>query len=135
MKILSLPAAFAAVLALAACTSTEPVRSAAENGLRRELEAVGEVVSFKAVKSEERDLPGGKALVMTFESEVKWLTLEEALTRTSGSAGAQAYLDKLDYVSARLGGATKAGDRQVMTGALLLAKSDLGWQYKGLVAE
>ena len=135
MKKLSLAAAFAAVLALAGCTSTEPVKSAAENGLRRELAAVGEVVSFKEVKSEEKELPGGRALVLTFESEVKWLTLEEALAKTGGPAGAQAYLDKLEYVSTRLDGGTKPGDRQVMTGALLLAKSDIGWQYKGLVTE
>ena len=135
MKTILLPAAFAAVLALGACSSTEPVKSAAENGLRQELEAVGEVLSFRAVKSEERELPGGKALVLTFESEVKWLTLEEALAKTGGPAGAQAYLDKLDYVSTRLNGAAKAGNQQVMTGALLLAKSDIGWQYKGLVSE
>ncbi len=135
MKTILLPAALAAVLALGACSSTEPVKSAAENGLRRELEAVGEVVSFKEIRSEERELPGGKALVLTFESEVKWLTLEEALAKAGSSAGAQAYLDKLDYVSNRLSGAAKAGNRQLMTGALLLAKSDIGWQYKGLVSE
>ncbi len=135
MKTLMLPAAFAAVLALYGCTSTEPVKSAAENGLRRELEAVGEVVSFREVRSEEKELPGGKALVLTFESEVKWLTLEEALSKTGSPEGAQAYLDKLEYVSTRLGGGTKPGDRQIMTGALLLAKSDTGWQYKGLVTE
>lgn len=135
MKTLMLPAAFAAVLSLAACTSTEPVKSAAENGLRRELETVGEVVSFKEVRSEEKELPDGRALVLTFESEVKWLTLEEALAKTGGPEGAQAYLDKLEYVSTHLGGGTKPGDRQVMTGALLLAKSDIGWQYRGLVAE
>ena len=135
MKKMLLPAAFAAVLAVAACKSTEPVKSAAENGLRHELETVGEVVSFKEVKSEERNLPGGKALVLTFESEVKWLTLEEAMAKASGTTDAQAYLDKLDYVSTHLGGGTKAGDKQVMTGALLMAKTDIGWMYKGLVAE
>ena len=135
MKTLLLPAAFTAVLALGGCTSTEPIKSAAENGFRRELEAVGEVVSFKEVKSEERELPGGKALVLRFESEVKWLTLEEAMTKAGSQAGAQAYLDKLEYVSTHLTGGAKPGDQQVMTGALLLAKSDVGWQYKGLVAE
>lgn len=135
MKISLLPAAIAALLAFAACKSTEPVRSAAESGLRRELEAVGEVVSFKEVKSEERDLPGGKALVMTFESEVKWLTLEQALTRAGGPDSAQAYLDKLEYVSTHLGNGARTGDSQVITGTLLVAKSDIGWQYKGLVSE
>jgi hypothetical protein len=135
MKIILLPAAFAALLSFAACTSTEPVKSAAENGLRRELETVGNVVSFREVKTEERALPDGKALVLKFESEVKWLTLEEALAKTSGANGAQAYLDKLEYVSAHLGGGAKTGNSQVMTGTLLLAKTDLGWQYKGLVEE
>lgn len=135
MKISLLPAALAALLPLAACTSTEPVKSAAEYGLRHELETVGEVVTFKELKTEERELPGGRALVLKFESEVKWLTLEEALSKAGGPVGAQAYLDKLEYVSNRLGGGTKTGNSQVMTGALLVAKTDIGWMYKGLVSE
>lgn len=129
-----LAAAFAAPLfCLTACQGSKPAASAAEHGLREDLKAVCEVINFKEVATEEREAPGGKAALLRFEGEVKWLTLEEAVSSRGAARDAQEYLSKLEYASSRIGGC-KAGSSGPVKGAILLAKTDLGWVYKGLAA-
>lgn len=130
MKRSYLAALAAAQLALAGC-ACEQVSSAAEHGLRQDLKSVCEVVAFRQISSEELDAPGGKAAVVRFEGEVKWLTLEEALSSKGAAKDAQDYLQKLAYASSRFGSA-KAGASARVSGAILLARSDVGWLYKGL---
>lgn len=71
---------------------------------------------------------------MHFESDIKWLTLEEALSRAGAATDAQEYLVKLEYASSTLG-KPKAGGQAPVKGSILLAKTDTGWIYKGLSAE
>ncbi|OGR42280.1 MAG: hypothetical protein A2X35_00825 [Elusimicrobia bacterium GWA2_61_42] len=132
MKTMFLPAAFAALLCLGGCQFTGPASSAAENGLKKDLECVGELLAFKEVRTTEQDLPEGRGVLLYFESEVKWLTLEEAAALKGGPRDTQAYLAKLEYISSRLGSGPKAGRRELIKGALLLLKTDVGWIYKGL---
>lgn len=130
---ISLAAALAAPLLFAGC-ARESVSSAAENGLKQDLKAVCEVINFREVATEEKETGGGKAAVVHFEGEVKWLTLEEALSSRGAAHDAQEYLAKLGYASAGLGGA-RAGSSTPVKGAILLAKTDIGWLYKGLSLE
>ena len=134
MKI-SLSAAAAAFLCLAGCNSYEPVTSAAENGFRRAMKAVGEVLDFREIDTEKKEAPGGLAAVVRFESEIKWLTLEEALSRGGAARDTQEYLLKMEYASSRLGKSPRAGGSASIKGAILMAKTDTGWIYKGLSAE
>jgi len=134
MKILLLTAA-AALLCLAGCKTSEPVTSAAENGLREEIKPVGEVLAFREVRTEESEAPGGKSAVVHFEGEVKWYTLEEALSSQGSAHDAQEYLVKLESVSSKLAAAPKAGSSGPVKGAILLAKTDVGWRYTGLAAD
>ncbi|HCC48750.1 MAG TPA: hypothetical protein DEQ38_11635 [Elusimicrobia bacterium] len=131
MKKLFLTAA-AAVVCAACAKAPWPVASAAENGLRQDLKAVGEVVNFRELKTEELAARDGKAVVLHFESEVKWLTLEESLARPGGPGDTQEYIGKAQYVRQKLGSAPKAGRSETIKGAVLLAKTDLGWIYNGL---
>jgi len=133
MNKLMVTAALAAPLFLAGCGS-EPMSSAAENGLRQDLKAVCEVVSFRQTAAEENEAGGEKAALLRFESEVKWLTLEEAVSSKGAAKDAQEYLAKLEYASAKFGGA-RAGSSALVKGAILLAKTDIGWRYKGLASE
>jgi hypothetical protein len=130
MKRIMLAAAMAAPLAFAGCGGA-PVSSAAEHGLRQDLKAVCELTEFRETATEEMDAAGGRSAVVRFEGEVKWLTLEEALSSRGAAKDAQEYLSKLAYASARFGGA-KAGATSRVRGAVLLAKTDIGWLYKGL---
>ncbi|OGR62100.1 MAG: hypothetical protein A2X31_02920 [Elusimicrobia bacterium GWB2_63_22] len=134
MKKLLFAAAFAAPLCFTACKSSELVASAAENGLRKDLKPVCEVINFKEVATEEKTADGGKAALVRFEGEVKWLTLEEAVSSRGAARDAQEYLLKLEYASSKLGGVS-AGSSVRVKGAILLAKTDLGWLYKGLSLE
>lgn len=127
----SLAAALAVPLLLAGCGGSETISSAAQNGLRQDIKAVCEVTDFREVATEIKQEEGRKAAVLHFEGEVQWLTLEEALSSRGGARDAQEYLAKLQYVSARLGG-VKAGRTTPVKGTIFLAKSDLGWLYKGL---
>jgi len=122
----------AALLCLCACKCPESASVAAENGLKKDLTAVAEVVAFRQLEAAERDLPEGDALLLSFESEVKWLTLEEAVRLEGGPQETQAYLSKLEYISSKLGTKPKAGRTETVRGALLLLKTDVGWLYKGL---
>jgi len=125
----------AAVLCLAGCNTYKPVSSAAENGLRRDLKAVGEVLSFREIDTEKKDAPDGTSAIVRFESDVKWLTLEEALASGGAAKDPQEYLGKLEYVSTKFGEGPKAGSSGLIKGAILLAKTDTGWIYKGLSAD
>ena len=69
--------------------------------------------------------------MVQFEGEVKWLTLEEAMSSKGSAKDAQEYLQKLAYASSRFGGA-RAGDTSSVRGVILLAKTDIGWLYQGL---
>lgn len=133
--IISQAACAAALLCLCACKCPEPASIAAENGLKKDLGAVAEVLAFRQLEAAERALPEGKGLLLSFESEVKWLTLEEASRLDGGPHDTQAYLAKLEYVSSRLGTGPKAGRAEKISGALLLVKSDVGWIYKGLTRQ
>jgi hypothetical protein len=135
MKKTLLAAAAAAAVCLGGCNMTAPVKSAAENGLKKDLESVGELLAFKEIKAVEQDLPEGRGLLLHFESEVKWLTLEEAARKAGGPRDTQAYLTKLEYLSSRLGRGPRAGRQELVKGALMLAKTDIGWVYKGLASE
>lgn len=134
MNILLMTAA-AAFFCLAGCKDQKLVSSAAEYGLRKDLKAVGEVMNFRELSTEEKEAPGGLAAVVRFESEIKWLTLEEALSRGGAARDTQDYLVKLEYASSRLGEKPKAGGSASIKGAILMAKTDTGWIYKGLSAE
>lgn len=126
----SLAAALAAASLLAGC-SDETISSAAQSGLRRDIGAVCEVTVFREIATEIKQEDGGKAAVLHFEGEVQWLTLEDALSGKGTARDAQEYLAKLQYASSRLG-SVKAGRVTPVKGTILLAKSDLGWLYKGL---
>lgn len=134
MNILLMTAA-AAFFCLAGCKDQKLVSSAAEYGLRKDLKAVGEVLNFRELSTEEKEAPGGLAAVVRFEGELKWLTLEEALSSNGAARDTREYLGKVEYVSARLGTAPKAGGKVPVKGAILMAKTDTGWIYKGLAAE
>ena len=125
-----LAAALAAPLLFAGC-GNEAISSAAQSGLRQDIQAVCEVKGFREIAVEVKQAENGKAAVVHFEGEVEWLTLEEALSGKGEARDAQEYLAKLQYASARLGG-VKAGRVTPVKGTILLAKSDLGWLYKGL---
>lgn len=125
-------AAVIAVLYLAGCNSYKPLSSAAENGLRRDIKAVGEILNYRELAAEEREEAGGRTAVVRFESDVKWLTLEEALSRGGAARDTQEYLGKMTYVTSRLGESAKAGRSASVKGAVLLKKTDTGWIYKGL---
>lgn len=127
--------AAAAFIFLAGCSSYEPVTSAAESGLKRDLKAVGEVLEFREIDTEKKEAAGGQAAVVRFEGEIKWLTLEEALSSGGAARDTQEYLLKMEYASSRLGKKPKAGSSVSVKGAILLAKTDTGWIYKGLSAE
>ncbi len=132
MRIALIAAAAAAFACLGACDSKAPAASAAENGLRKDLAPVAEVLQFRETGSYDRQLPDGKGMVLNFESEVKWLTLEESVVRQGGRADTQAYLSKAEYIASSLGSGPKAGKRELIKGALLLTKTDIGWLYQGL---
>lgn len=132
MKILSAVAVF---LCLAGCNSYKPVISAAENGFRQDMKAAVEVINFRELATEKKEAAGGQAALVRFESELKWLTLEEALSRAGAARDTQEYLMKLEYASSRLGEKPKAGGSASVKGAILMAKTDTGWIYKGLAAE
>lgn len=134
MNILLMTAA-AAFFCIAGCKDQKLVTNAAEYGLRKDLKAVGEVLNFREISTEEKEAPGGLAAVVRFEGELKWLTLEEALSRGGGARDTQEYLIKLEYASSKLGEKPKAGDKVPVKGAILMAKTDTGWIYKGLAAE
>jgi len=134
MKI-SLSAAAAAFLCLAGCNSYKPVTSAAENGFRRDIKAVGEVLDFREIDTEKKEAAGGPEAVVRFESEIKWLTLEEALSSGGAARDTQEYLLKMEYASSRLGKKPKAGSSALIKGAILMAKTDTGWIYEGLSAD
>ncbi len=134
MKIILLSAA-AAFLCFSGCKTSEHAVSAAESGLRKELKAVGIVLSFRELSTEEKEAPGGTAAVVRFESDVKWFTLEEALSSQGAAGDAQEYLVKLEEMSSKLGAGPKTGHSGSIKGAILLAKTDTGWIYKGLSAE
>lgn len=131
MKILRLQAALAAMCCLAACGRADHAVSAAEHGLRQDLKAVGEVVNFREVKTEElaRD---DKAVLLHFESEIKWLTLEEAIARAGGPGDTQEYIGKAQYLLNKTGAGPKAGRSEVIRGTALMTRTDIGWVYKGL---
>lgn len=130
MKNVMMAAALAVLPALAGCEKA-PVASAAEHGLRQDLKPVCEVVAFRETSAEEIEGPGGKSAVVRFESEVRWLTLEEALSSKGAAKDAQDYLQKLAYASSRFGSA-KAGVNARVSGAILLVRTEVGWLYKGL---
>ncbi len=130
MKTALIAAALAAFACLGACDTKAPAASAAENGLRKDLEPVAEVLRFTETGSYDRQLPGGRGLVVKFESEVKWLTLEESARARGGDM--QAYVGKAAYLASRLGSGPKAGRRELIKGAMLLTKTDVGWVYDGL---
>lgn len=130
MKSIVIAAALAAMVSLAGCGGA-PVSSAAEHGLRQDLKPVCEVVAFRETSAEEIEGPGGKSAVVRFESEVRWLTLEEALSSRGAAKDAQDYLQKLAYASSRFGSA-KAGATARISGAILLVRTEVGWLYKGL---
>lgn len=134
MKISSFYAA-AAFLCLAGCNTYKPVTSAAENGFRKDMKAVGEVLVFREIDTEKKEAAGGQAAVVRFESEIKWLTLEEALSSGGAARDTQEYLSKMEYASSRLGEKPKAGSSASIKGSILMAKTDIGWIYKGLGAE
>jgi hypothetical protein len=125
----------AAALCLAGCNTYQPVSSAAEHGLRKDLKAVCEVTNFREINTEKTEAAGGPAAVVHFESDVRWLTLEEALSKGGAAGSAQDYLAKLEYAAAKLGGVPKAGRSAAIKGAILLSKTDTGWIYKGLASE
>lgn len=127
--------AAAAFFCLAGCQDQKLVSSAAEYGLRKDLKAVGEVLNYREISAEEKESPGGPAALVRFESEIKWLTLEEALSSSGGAHDTQEYLVKLEYASSRFGEKPKAGGSSSIKGAILMAKTDTGWIYKGLAAE
>jgi len=133
--ILTQAACAASALCLCACNCPESASVAAESGFRKDLAAVAQVLEFRQLEAAERALPEGKGLLLNFESEVKWLTLEEAVRLDGGPQETQVYLAKLEYVSARLGTGPKAGRAEKIKGTLLLVKSDVGWIYKGLTRE
>lgn len=135
LRVISQAACAAAVLCLCACKCPESASIAAENGLRKDLASVAEVLAFRQLEAAEHSLPEGKGLLLNFESEVKWLTLEEAVRLDGGPQETQAYLAKLDYITAKLGTGPKAGRAERIKGALLLVKSDVGWIYKGLARQ
>lgn len=58
MKIFLL-AAVTAFFCLAGCNDYKPVSSAAENGLRKDLKAVGEVLNFREISTDRKEAPGG----------------------------------------------------------------------------
>lgn len=130
MKKLFFAALAAAPLCLQGCADGQ-VSSAAEHGLRQDLRPVCEVVAFRETSAEELDGPGGRSAVVRFESEVRWLTLEEALSSKGAAKNAQDYLQKLAYASSRLGSA-RAGASARVSGAALLVRTEVGWLYKGL---
>jgi len=132
---LSFSAAAAVFLCLVGCNSYKPVTSAAENGFRQDMKAVVEVLNFKEIATEKKEAAEGPAAVVRFESEIKWLTLEEALSRGGAARDTQESLVKLEYASSRLGEKPKAGGSASIKGAILMAKTDTGWIYKGLAAE
>lgn len=132
LRTVSQAAAAAAVLCLCACKCPESASIAAETGLKKDLAAVAEVRAFRQLEAAERALPEGKGLLLNFESEVKWLTLEEAARLDGGPQETQVYLSKLEYISSKLGTKPKAGRTETVKGALLLLKTDVGWLYKGL---
>jgi len=77
--------------------------------------------------------PDGKTILLYFESKVRWLTLEEAVNNKDNPQDPQTYVDTIDYARANLlTGAPKLGTLQVIQGAAMLVKTDLGWEYKGL---
>lgn len=132
MKTLLFQAAAAAMLCLAACSPAGHAVSAAEHGLRQDLMAVGEVVNFRETGTEKLQAAEGEAVLLRFESEVKWLTLDEAIARSGGPGDTQEYFGKAQYVSEKLGAGPKAGRVEVIKGAALMARTDTGWIYKGL---
>lgn len=132
LRVISKAACAAAVLCLCACKCPESASIAAENGLRKDLASVAEVLAFRQLEAAEHSLPEGKGLLLNFESEVKWLTLEEALRLEGGPRETQTYLSKLEYISSKLGTKPKAGRTETVKGGLLLLKTDIGWLYKGL---
>ncbi len=134
-RTVSQAAVAAAVLCLCACKCPESASVAAENGLKKDLSAVAEVLAFRQLEAAEHSLPEGKGLRLNFESEVKWLTLEEAVRQDGGPQETQAYLAKLEYITSKLGTGPKAGQAERIKGALLLVKSDVGWIYKGLTRQ
>ncbi|MBI4351736.1 MAG: hypothetical protein HY550_09870 [Elusimicrobia bacterium] len=134
MKI-TLLSAFTAAFCLAGCNSTGLVSNAAEYGLRQDLKAVGEVLSYRELAAEEKEAPGGRSAIVRFESEIKWLTLDEALSQKGAARDAQEYLGKMTYAASRLGREAKAGRSASVKGAILMAKTDTGWIYKGLTGE
>ena len=114
------------------CGSSDAVLSAAEIGFKREITAIGQVVDFKKVRTVEKQ-PDGKTILLYFESKVRWLTLEEAVNNKDNPQDPQTYVDTIDYARANLlTGAPKLGTLQVIQGAAMLVKTDLGWEYKGL---
>jgi len=115
------------------CGFSDAVISAAEMGFKRDITAAGQVVDFKKVKTVEQQADG-KTVLFYFESTVRWLTLEEAVNDKDDPQDPQTYVNAIDYARANLlTGAPKLGTRQTVQGAAMMVKTDLGWEYKGLV--
>ena len=114
------------------CGFSDAVVSAAETGFKRDIKAVGLVSTFKKVKTVEKQ-SDGRAMLVYFESDVRWFTLEEAVNDKDHPQDPQTYVDTIDYVRSNLQtGAPKLGAQEVIKGAAILIKTEVGWEYKGL---
>jgi hypothetical protein len=114
------------------CGSSGAVLNAAEAGFKRDITAAGQVINFKEVKTVEKQADG-KAILFYFESTVRWLTFDEAVNDKAHPQDPETYVNTIHYVHENLlTGPPKLGTQQVIQGAAILVKTDLGWEYKGL---
>jgi len=131
-RLLSSLLALLSAFCLWGCGSSDALLSAAEMGFKRDIAAAGQVVDFKKLKTmgKQRD---GKAVLFYFESKVRWLTLEEAVSDREHPRDPQTYVNCISYARENLlSGSPKLGTQQVIQGAAMLVKTDVGWEYKGL---
>ena len=122
------------LLFLQACSKLDSRSRAAEEGFRKDLKAVAEIISFKSVEVVSRTGAEGKLCLVNFESEVKWLTLDETMRGIPAGSDSRFYFEKVDYLGSNLAsGPPKIGHQELIKGTIVLAETDFGMLYKGLV--